>query len=185
MIDEQFKQESDQILKDRMAKFKFWSSIVPAANRERRKDLSWYINKRNRPTISEFQNVHEMDVESAPYASYGEWLGEQKTSEGFEDGRTKEPILANPDNLDETTNIYPTVVEYSEAQLTAATSILKRIESLLTANELNVWKLKEQGLGVGEIADVRGVSPAAISKTLARITRKLKAVYDQICPEKD
>jgi DNA-directed RNA polymerase specialized sigma24 family protein len=51
---------------------------------------------------------------------------------------------------------------------------------------LIIWKLKDvQGLGVGEIADVRGVSPAAISKTLTRIQRKLKVRYEQVCTPQD
>jgi DNA-binding CsgD family transcriptional regulator len=184
MIDETFKSESDAILNNRLKNFRYWTSIVPKAN-PYRKDLSWYLNKRNRPHDCEFQSVQDVELQYAPYKEYSEWLSSRGASDS-DTGERAELSRANPDVLSDTTTIYPEKTQYSEKQYDAAKSILNNLEDILTENELTIWKLKDvQGLGVGEIADVRGVSPAAISKTLTRIQRKLKVRYEQVCAPQD
>lgn len=175
MQDTEFEATVNAELARRMKLFREWSAIVPRANRDR-KDLSWYINKRNRTRISAWQDVRDLSVGEAGYLNYGEWLGQHASmSDGDE---MFQPAVANPDQCRDDASMWSMPVSYSEEQVNAARQILSNLRDILTENECAVWNLSQnQNLGPVEIADVRGVSHVAVIQMLKRIQGKLKKAY--------
>jgi predicted DNA-binding protein YlxM (UPF0122 family) len=179
MKDQEFKAASDAIFNRRMAMYEYWTSITPSANKDR-KHLSWYLDKRNRPKVTEIQHVRERDAEDVPFPTYESYL-ESRKRDGLEND-LGEPQTANPDTLPDTAATWPMAgTSYQEGQIKAARNILDNLGNILTEAEYAVWNMKNTGrLSVSDIAEARGVSCAAVSQMLTRIQGKLKDQYGKI-----
>jgi DNA-directed RNA polymerase specialized sigma24 family protein len=179
MIDQEFQAASDAIFNRRMKTFRYWTSITPSANKHR-KHLSWYLDKRNRPEVAIEQHEREIDTKSAEYPNYSAYL-ESRSRDGLEDS-LGEPRRANPDGLPDTAPTWPVSGNsYQEGQIETARNILDNLGNILTDAEYQVWGLKMTGrMSVNDIAELRGVSAAAVSQMLSRIQAKLKDQYGRL-----
>jgi len=162
---------ANALFEKRMAMFAHYTSIVPTAS-DKKNHLSFYLNRHNRALVQPYQNTQEFnegDAELGGMSSYSDWLN------CF--GEAGEPLEANADKVQDGTDPWMGAYKYSEAQINAASQIIASLADILTQAEHEVWRLKEQGLGVGEIAEIRGVGANAVSQMLTRCERKVKAAY--------
>lgn len=174
MRDKEFESMVNAELARRFGLFRKWSAIVPRANRDR-KDLSWYLNKRNRPKVSVWQDVRDLTIAESGYLNYADWLGQQASTDGDSD---YQPYVANPDQCREDDSVWNTSNGYSPEQVSAAQNILNNLSDILTENERKVWDLSQNhNLGPSEIGEIRHTSHAAVSQMLKRIQGKLKKAY--------
>ena len=178
MLDQEFKAASDAMFERRMKMFRYWTSITPTAN-HRRKHLSWYLDKRNRTKVGDIQPVRELDSSECEFKDYSEWADSRIRDNG--ETSLGESRFANPDLLSESEKVWPEQPSYGDGQINAARNILDNLGNILTENEYTVWNMKNTGrLSDTDIAEIRGVSPAAVGQMLNRIQVKLKDQYGKI-----
>lgn len=167
MIDPLFKQESDRILADRMAQYKHWTSI--AGRNKRKGELSWYLNKRDRPHVQLFQEVREIETQYATASFLA-----TKDGETFDINP-----LSNPDILNEEDGYWAgQKTDEDAARLSDMTSVMTAVFRHLPAKEAQAFTLLRRGMGTTEIAKTMGIKQGTASKLLQRIQKKMRAAHD-------
>ena len=166
---DQFKTSVEDEMNRRMRLYKQWTSIVPSAN-HLRKELSWYINKRNTPHTQIFQHT---DVVNSGEISF------QSQSEDAED------VLGDrrysPDLLGENEGFWEQAgARYSEGQYQAAARVLKELPQILAPKTYEAWMMHQNGMTDTDIATALGKSPQAVAALLAGAERKIKRLYGNI-----
>lgn len=173
-----FHEEANAILAERMNQFEHLTAITPTVH-TRRKDLQFYLNKRNRAKIVIFQDTRELEPGEAPFADYVDWLENQDA--GDYETNYKEPFVSNPDKLADTYQAVPIREDaYTGVEIHSARKIIANAHKFLSPQEFLVFQMKfVEGLTPSEIAGRMNISYHTVQTYITRITPKLRTAYEE------
>jgi RNA polymerase sigma factor (sigma-70 family) len=169
---EQFFQEADVLLKDRLKQFHYYTSITPADN-DRKHDLQWYLNTRNRAKTAFWQKVRELDVEDVGVSNYSEWADSRLDEES--DSSYAGPVQANPDLLSESSGPNE---PFTGVQVHTARKLINKSHEFLTPQEFLVFQMRfVEGLTPSEIAGRMNINYKTVQTYLTRLISKTRKVF--------
>lgn len=173
MIDNEFKTASDAILDQRMATYRYLTSIV--GQNTRKAELQWYLDKRNRQKnkLVQYQDLQELELRFLPHMPnhYQSGCTALQAYSQYVDDRGYEFPQANPDLLAET-DVASSHIASNSPERAALIQLLNTAKDILSTQEYKVFALLKRGKGSGEIAPLLGLKQSTVSTIIKRIKTK-------------